>query len=110
MARKQHSVTSRAKPRSQAKKPSARPRRRSRSRIKQTIERAFRAEFPTDTVDISDGYRDNIHILIVSRRFDAMSEADKRDMMWTIIDETDLTDAEKSLISLVMPVSPAEIK
>ena len=49
-------------------------------------------------------------LTVVSRRFDAMEEAAKQDLLWKIIDTTDLTDDEKRLISLVMPVSPAEIK
>lgn len=81
-----------------------------RSEIKAVLEQAFRAEFPNDTVDISDGYQNNIHVLVVSRRFDAMAEKDKQDALWRIIDGTDLTDAEKVTISLVMPVSPAEVK
>ncbi len=83
---------------------------RNRADIKAVLESAFRQEFPHDTVDLSDGYQHNIHVLIVSRRFDAMTEKDKQDALWQIIDGTDLTDAEKALISLVMPVSPAEVK
>ena len=83
---------------------------RNKPEIKAILEQAFRAEFPNDTVDISDGYQNNIHVLVVSRRFDGMSEKDKQDALWQIIDGTDLTDAEKALISLIMPVSPAEVK
>jgi hypothetical protein len=83
---------------------------RSRDEVKRILTPAFREEFPDDTVDISDGYQDNIHVLVVSRKFDELTEAQKQDMLWGIIDRTDLTDAEKSLISLVMPVSPAEIR
>ena len=83
---------------------------RSRDAIKQVLYRAFRREFPDDTVDISDGYKENIHVLIVSRRFDDMSEAEKQDLMWRVVDETDLTEPEKQLISLVYPVAVAEIK
>ena len=83
---------------------------RSRDDVKRILALALRKEFPDDTVDISDGYEDNIHILVVSRKFDELTEAQKQDVLWRIIDRTDLTDAEKSLISLVMPVSPAEIK
>ena len=84
---------------------------RSRDDIKALLLRAFREEFPDDTVDISDGYKDNVHVLIVSRRFDDLSsEKAKQDMLWNIVDRTVLSDAEKSLISLLMPVSPAEIK
>lgn len=83
---------------------------RSKPKIKATLEQAFRNVFPNDTVDISDGYQNNIHVLIVSRRFDVMSEKNKQDALWQIIDGTDLTDDEKASISLVMPVSPAEVK
>ena len=83
---------------------------RNRTEIKTVLEDAFRKEFPKDTVDLSDGYQNNIHVLVVSRRFDGMSEKDKQDVLWGVIDATDLTDAEKVLISLVHPVSPAEVK
>lgn len=83
---------------------------RNRTEIKTVLEDAFRKEFPKDTVDLSDGYQNNIHVLVVSRRFDGMSEKDKQDVLWGVIDATDLTDAEKVLMSLVHPVSPAEVK
>jgi len=83
---------------------------RNRTEIKTVLEDAFRKEFPKDTVDLSDGYQNNIHVLVVSRRFDGMSEKDKQDVLWGVIDATDLTAAEKVLISLVHPVSPAEVK
>ena len=85
-------------------------RRRSREQIKKVVRAAFRRRFPEDTVDISDGYQDNIHVLVVSREFDEMHERQKQDLMWRVIDGTDLSDDEKGLISLVYPVSPAEIK
>jgi len=82
----------------------------SREQAKRTIAQAFRAEFPTDTVDVSDGYQDNLHVVVVSRRFDGLSESDKQDLVWQLIDESDLTEDGKSLISLVMPLSPSELK
>ena len=48
--------------------------------------------------------------MVVSREFDHMREREKQDVMWKIIDDTDLSEDEKGLISLVFPVSPAEIK
>jgi len=87
-----------------------RTKRRSRDEVKRIIRNAFRQRFPHDTVDISDGYEDNIHVLVVSREFDKMREREKQDLMWTIIDRTPLTEEEKGLISLVYPVSPREIK
>lgn len=83
---------------------------RSRDQVKAELERAFREEFPHDTVDISDGYQENIHVVVVSRRFDRMDEQAKQDLLWKVIDGTSLAEDEKGLISLVMPVSPAEIK
>lgn len=83
---------------------------RSRDQVKRLIYQAFRKHFPEDTVDVSDGYKENIHVMVVSREFDRMREREKQDAMWKIIDQTDLSEDEKGLISLVFPVSPAEIK
>jgi hypothetical protein len=83
---------------------------RSRNEVKRLVYEAFRKEFPEDTVDLSDGYKENIHVMVVSREFDRMREREKQDLMWKIIDSTDLSEDEKGLISLVFPVSPAEIK
>lgn len=83
---------------------------RSRTQLKRALEGAIRAVFPTDTVDISDGYGDNIHVMVVSRKFDGLSESEKQDLVWDIIDSVKLSKVERGLISLVYPVSPAEIK
>jgi hypothetical protein len=72
---------------------------RPRSEIKKALEASFRRRFPQDTVDVSDGYKDNLHVLVVSRQFDNMTEQNKQDLLWGIIDATDLTEKEKSLIS-----------
>jgi hypothetical protein len=74
------------------------------------LEGALRGAFPHDTVDISKGYRNNIHLLVVSRLFDSMSDAERQDMIWSLIDSTPLTGDQKSRISLVLPLSPAELK
>jgi acid stress-induced BolA-like protein IbaG/YrbA len=83
---------------------------RSRSEVKRILEKALKAVFPDDTVDVSDGYQDNIHILVVSRRFDGRTEAEKQDMIWTPIKKSELTEEEQFLISLALPLSPADIK
>ena len=82
----------------------------SRDQVKQLLREAFRRRFPNDTVDISDGYKENIHVMVVSREFDEMPDRHKQELMWEIIDGTELEENEKTLISLVYPVSPAEIK
>jgi len=81
-----------------------------REEIKRIIEAEYRKEFPNDTVDVSDGYADNIHVVVVSRRFDDLDEQHKQDLLWSILDRTSLTDDEKGLVSLLLPVSPAQIK
>jgi acid stress-induced BolA-like protein IbaG/YrbA len=83
---------------------------RPRDQIKQAIEQALRREFPTDTVDVSDGYKDNIHVLVVSRRFDPMEERTQQELLWSLIDGAGLAEDEKNLISLVMPTSPSLLK
>jgi acid stress-induced BolA-like protein IbaG/YrbA len=80
------------------------------AQLKKKIEELLKAEFPSETVDVSDGYKDNIHVVVVSRRFDDMREKEKLDAVWQIIDSGDLTHAEKALISLIVPYSPRELK
>jgi len=81
-----------------------------RQKVKEALEKAFRVKFPHDTVDISDGYEDNVHVMVVSREFDALTERQKQDLMWTIVEASELSEPEKRLISLLYPVSPDEIK
>jgi len=78
--------------------------------IKHTLEKAFRKEFPKDTVDISDGYKGNVHVLVVSRRFDGLPESDKHDLLWGIVRNSGLTLQETNRVSLLLGLSPAEIK
>src|SRR6266513_3285241 len=74
-------------------------RKRSRQQIKRIISDALRHEFPHDTVDVSDGYKENIHVVVVSRAFDEMGEREKQQVLWRLIDRTPLTEEEKQLIS-----------
>lgn len=83
---------------------------RTQSDVKSILRVAFRDKFPTDTVDIENGYQENIHVLIVSRLFDYLNDKERNDYLWHIMDGTDLSDDEKKLVSLTMAVSPAEIK
>ena len=82
---------------------------RTRGQVKRAIAEAFRDEFPTDTVDVSDGYEEFIHVLVVSRRFDPMTPREKQNLMWRILGKT-LDKSEIGLVSLLLPISPSEIK
>lgn len=83
---------------------------RSREELKRVVAEALRKEFPTDTVDVSDGYRDNLHVLVVSRKFDGMSERQKQDMLRSLLKAGVLDKSEQNLVSLLLPYSPAELK
>lgn len=78
--------------------------------LKNKIEAILSAEFPGETVDVSDGHADNVHVIVVSRRFNDMREKEKQDLLWSAIDRSDLTQAEKVKISLILPYSPRDLK
>ena len=82
---------------------------KSREEIKKIIERKLREQFPHDTVDISDGYQDRIHIIVVSRKFDEMTDKDATEYLWSLIQNA-IEEDEQTLISLIIPYSPAILK
>jgi len=49
------------------------------------VEQALRAEFPADTIKLSEGYRGRVHVLIVSQRLDGLSERAKQDLVWDVL-------------------------
>lgn len=78
---------------------------------KQKLEAILGSAFPGETVDVSDGYADNVHIVVVvSKKFRGMHEKEKQELLWSAITAADLTDDEKVRISLIMPYSPDEPK
>jgi len=93
-----------------ARRPSKSNKRRSRALVKLVLQTAFRKKFPSDTVDVSDGYDGNIHIIVVSRAFDKLSERARQATLWRIVENADLTQEEKDLVTLLFGVSPGELK
>ena len=80
-------------------------------KLKAKIYSILKAEFPEDTVDVTDGYHQNVHILVVSRKFDKFrSEKTRQEYLWNLIERGKLTEEQKSHISLLLPVSPALLK
>ncbi|RLB99599.1 MAG: hypothetical protein DRI57_33370 [Deltaproteobacteria bacterium] len=78
---------------------------------KKKIEVLLRREFSENSaVDVSDGYQDNIHIVVVSRKFSGRSESEKQDMLWNLIETGALSESDKNRISLIVPYSPEELK
>jgi len=78
--------------------------------IKTAIRERLRRAFPSDTVDVTDGYQENIHVMVVSRQFDTLKEREKQEFLWNLIDDAGLEESEKQLISLILPVSPEELR
>ncbi len=68
-----------------------------------------RRRFPHDTVDISDGYEGNIHVIVVSRIFERMGEKTRQAYLWKLMEQADLTDSEGDLVTLVYAISPREL-
>lgn len=77
---------------------------------KHAIEAAMRKHFPHDTVDVSDGYKGNIHILVVSRQFDRFSEYERQGVLRDIIESSGISKDQQAKISLLLAYSPSELK
>lgn len=78
--------------------------------LKRKLEGALRHRFVADTVDITDGYSGNVHVLVVSRQFDGKSDYERQTLLHKLIDDAGLTQAQKRRISLLLALSPGEIK
>ena len=63
----------------------------------------------SDLVDVSDGPDDDIHIVIVSRKFDGRRMKEKNDLIWSILTQN-LQPEEWGKVSLSVGTSPEEIK
>jgi polyhydroxyalkanoate synthesis regulator phasin len=87
-------------------------RRKPDPKLKERIYTVLKREFPADTVDVSDGYRDNIHVLVVSRGFDkCRSEQEKEEMLFDmLIEKGSFTEDELAKITMLLPYSPDELK
>ena len=63
---------------------------------------------PEDFIDVSRGYDDFLHVVIVSRKFD-QNKQEKEDLIWSDL-INNLTPDEWGRVSLTIGVSPEEIK
>jgi len=62
-----------------------------------------------DFVDVSDGHDDNIHVVVVSRKFDGHRLREKNDLIWSILTQ-ELAPEDWGKVTLSVGVSPEEIK
>jgi stress-induced morphogen len=63
----------------------------------------------SDLVDVSDGYDDNIHVVVVSRKFAGKRLKEKQDLIWSELVKN-LSQEEWGRVTLSVGVSPEEIK
>jgi hypothetical protein len=78
--------------------------------LKRKLEQALRSVFPRDTIDITDGYKGNVHVMVVSRLFDGKSEYERQGMLHEIIDSSGVSSKQRGQISLLLALSPGELK
>jgi len=80
------------------------------------IIKILREHFSTDAiVDVSrSGVRDNLHVLVVSGALDKMTEKQKQEHLWGLLEDAVekglLTQDDLGRISLVLPVSVEELR
>jgi stress-induced morphogen len=82
------------------------------TRLKAKIEKVLRKAYfadASDYIDVSDGDDADIHIVIVSRKFNGMRLKAKHDLIWDALMEG-LKPEEWQKITLSVGKSPDEIK
>ena len=80
--------------------------------LKQKIHDALKTTYfadATDFVDVSDGDDDDVHVVVVSRKFDGKRMKEKNDLIWSIL-VRNLQPEEWGRISLSIGASPEQIK
>lgn len=82
------------------------------TQLKQKIHDVLKSAYFKDTsdlVDVSDGPDDDVHLVIVSRKFDGRRMKEKNDLIWSVLVQN-LPPDEWGKISLSVGASPEEIK
>jgi hypothetical protein len=79
-----------------------------RNKIREVLKHGYFKD-PDDLVDVSDGPDDNIHVVVVSRKFDGRRMTEKNDLIWSDLLQN-LQPDEWGKITLSIGASPEEIK
>jgi hypothetical protein len=69
--------------------------------LSQKIKQNLRRAFPEETVDTRPGYMGRVHVLVVSRRFNGMSERQKQDLFWEILRVESPDEAEAVTVAIL---------
>lgn len=82
----------------------------SREQLKTKVRRTLKEYFDADDyVDISDGSNGNVHVVVISRRFEGKRLKDKNNMIWSVL-ENALSAQEWGKITLAIGMTPEDIK
>ena len=79
-----------------------------KTKIHEALKRGYFSD-STDFVDVSDGFDDLIHIVIVSRKFDGRRIKEKEDLIWSELLKN-LSKDEWGQVSLSVGASTDEVK
>ena len=79
-----------------------------KKKVRKVLKRGY-FKNPDDLVDVSDGGDGNLHIVVVSRKFDGLRMKAKNDLIWAEL-QKNLSPEEWGRISLTIGTSPEEIK
>jgi acid stress-induced BolA-like protein IbaG/YrbA len=82
---------------------------REREEIKRILGEELGSAFEDAEVDVTDGFHKNIHVTVISGFFSGMPEERKQELLWAAVDGSPLSEEEKQLISLMLPLSPDEV-
>jgi hypothetical protein len=75
------------------------------------LQNILKPVFPESLVDVTpSGVRDNVHVMVISHRFADMTDQQKQDYLWNVIDSSDLSQEQKLRISMILPLSPRDVK
>jgi hypothetical protein len=76
--------------------------------IKETLKQGAFSDVE-DLVDVSDGPDDEIHVVVITRKFDDLEPQERSDLIWDVL-QKDLDARLWSRISLAVGASPEEVK
>jgi len=79
-----------------------------KKKIHDVLKRGYFSD-STDFVDISDGFDNLVHIVVVSRKFDGRNMKEKEDLIWSELAQN-LSPQEWGKVSLSIGASPDDIK
>ena len=77
-------------------------------KVASEVETAVRKAFPRAFVDLSEGYLGRVHLVVVSRDFDGLSEKQKQDKLWEVL-RAELGSAAQA-VSLAMAWGVDELR